>query len=323
MTVASMHIGMEGWIRMVAHKVDADGNIISTREAAPWFHNLITDAGENMLAGISSWRSYCHVGSGNTPPTVSDASLITRIATVGDAGESFRSSYASGASPDRFIAHVTMYRFAVGVAAGNISEVGFGGTTAGTPLFSRALIQDLSGNPTSITVLSDEILDVYYEFRVYPPADTGHTGIVTISGVDYAYECRPAQVTSRNAYYSTAWGSPASSRFALQTGTGTYDNEKSRVYPGVIGPATSVPAGSYGRGFTSAVSGPYVPGTKELVCTGTIDLASGNLPAPGFRCLVLSSSIGLFQVQFTPAIPKTNANTFSLTLKFTWGRRSL
>ena len=58
------------------------------------------------------------------------------------------------------------WRFGQGVAAGNISEVGLG--WGNSNLWNRALIKDANGNPTTITVLSDEYLDVVSEIRDYP-----------------------------------------------------------------------------------------------------------------------------------------------------------
>src|SRR5690606_8917143 len=72
------------------------------------------------------------------------------------------------------------FRFAAGVATGNLSEVGISWLTTGA-LFSRALILDSGGLPTTITVLADEVVDVTYEFRIMAKTDD-ETGSVTFTG---------------------------------------------------------------------------------------------------------------------------------------------
>ncbi|WP_251258216.1 hypothetical protein, partial [Enterobacter hormaechei] len=124
--------------------------------------------------------TFCRVGSGNTAPAVTDTVLVSQVASSSTQQAINNGVDRSGA----FYAWVRRTtRFTTGTAAGTLAEVGVSPTTSG-PLFSRALILDSGGNPTTITVLPDETLDVTYELRLYPTL-TDATGTVDIAGVTY------------------------------------------------------------------------------------------------------------------------------------------
>src|SRR5690606_12406658 len=80
-------------------------------------------------------------------------------------------------------------RFPAGTIHGqNLSEVAMS-DAATRPIFCRALLKDSLGNPLTIVLLEDEVLDIVYELRMYlPPVDT-----VVEAVIDGA----PATVTMR------------------------------------------------------------------------------------------------------------------------------
>lgn len=137
-----------------------DGSISKETD---WFHNLVLDAGLLRMP-IGPWIDRCCVGSGNSTPIASQASLDAFVASTtvslnGQAG------WDSTTNPTYLYDRKT-WRFAQGAAKGNLSEVGLGwGDNA---LWNRALIKDTTGNPATITILADEVLDVVAEIRVYP-----------------------------------------------------------------------------------------------------------------------------------------------------------
>ncbi|UYA98878.1 hypothetical protein IVIADoCa7_52 [Xanthomonas phage vB_Xar_IVIA-DoCa7] len=181
-----LKVGVRGRFRLDV--IDPDGNV---RELAPWQDNLITDIGLNVLAGwvtgspgqpgdpdfnynSQSCTQYCFVGSGSTPPTVGDTqpgAFIAR-ATRGDSIVK-----ASSTTAPWYTGGIAVYQFAVGAAAGNLSEVGLdnGNTTTSQGykywMFSRALIKNAAGDPITVTVLPTEILQVSYETRTYLDTD--------------------------------------------------------------------------------------------------------------------------------------------------------
>ncbi len=97
------------------------------------------------MGSVGDYMSTCMVGSGNAAPAETDTALQARASTSNINVQSNNSNV----SP-RYGWRRRTFRFAAGAAAGNLSEVGVGWTT--TAVFSRALILDGSGNPTTITV---------------------------------------------------------------------------------------------------------------------------------------------------------------------------
>lgn len=137
-----------------------DGSISKETD---WFHNLVLDAGLLRMP-IGPWIDRCCVGSGNSTPIASQASLDAFVASTtvslnGQAG------WDSTTNPT-YLYERNTWRFAQGAAKGNLSEVGLG--WGDNTLWNRALIKDTTGNPATITILADEVLDVVAEIRVYP-----------------------------------------------------------------------------------------------------------------------------------------------------------
>jgi hypothetical protein len=313
-----------GHFLMEAVKLDEHGREISRRRLAE-FDNLITDQGLDRMGNNSSWAQFCQVGSGNDAPNVADTSLETFVAA-----SSTQQSATSGAqgSPPYFAYSTKTYRFAVGVATGNLSEVGIGWSSGAGTLFSRALILDGGGSPTTITVLADEVLDVTYTFRVYPPAmadgtPVDVTGTINISGVDYDYTIRASRVTtgftssptdpywgvSLDSFFSSGQSAAAGSAFACGT------------RPGAIGAITGVPSGTKSA-ITTATSATY--GTNDLYRDGTFtcQLNDGN-SVGGVRCFTFQFNWCGYQCEFDPVLPKDNTKVLTLVFRHTWARKTL
>lgn len=167
-TPARMHCALAGRYRLTTEKIKS-----GTRKDTGWFDNLITDAGLYNIGNFGNGntdpaiQSYMAVGTGNTAPQYSDTSLQSQIATVYRSSVSSKYVAASGPTPP-YWSSTFSYTFPTGVAAGNISEVGaYPQTVTNWGISSRALVVDSNGNPTTITVLSDEILTATYELRCY------------------------------------------------------------------------------------------------------------------------------------------------------------
>lgn len=182
----------------------------------PTFHNVITDYGLDQIGntgyGDDSFYGYtpcvapyCHVGTGNNTPTEQDTTLETWVAQVKNANVGGNTYHAG---PPRTVTSTHTWTFGVGVAAGNLTEVGLGQShtyAGGSYIFSRALILDGNGNPTTLVVASDELLKVTYTLTAYLP-DAPSPQVLTLDGVDYtitwyAYGDDPSG-------YNADWGSP-------------------------------------------------------------------------------------------------------------------
>lgn len=295
-------IGFAGRFKLEA--VNADTG--ERRVLAPWFNNLITDQGLNRI-GTGGIGGYCHVGTGTTAPAVTDTALATKLAHTTSA----ISGVSSGsASLPYYGSRTQVFRFGVGVAAGNLSEVGIGYNA--TALFSRSLIKDSSGNPTTITVLPSEYLDVTYELRMYAPeADVPFS--IVISGVTYTGVARAAEATtfsgSTDPWYGGYLFGSGASLGAAQV----------RAYNGTIGGAAAVPSGTVSF-LGSPSNSAYSNNSLQLTGTVTAALGTGNL-AGGISALVVYTTLGAFQMSFSPAIPKDATKVLSVGITLSWARK--
>lgn len=207
--------GVAGRFKLVAVRPDG-----STRELAPWQDNLITNTGLDYLAGWSttvdnsnndSMIGYLVVGTGSTPPAPTDTALANRLAI----NNSDIAIQGSGTTTAPYYAWFRRtFVFNAGVAAGNLTELGLTqrpGTGTGiskTFLFSRALIKNSSGDPITVTVLPDEILQVTYELRVYLLDVTDHKYTIMDGTTPVEITVRPYRV---GTYGSTNWPTISSS----------------------------------------------------------------------------------------------------------------
>jgi len=196
---------LKGRYRLKRIKAD-NGMIIHT---SPWINNLITDAGKRTYINSNNNIDLtCAVGTGNSTPAASDTALDHLKYRVGAA--------AVTASPGVFteeggtLKSTYQFRFYPGQAVGNISELGIYLGLPGYPdftLFSRALVRDSNNNPTTITVLSDEYLDVYWEFTLTIAGRTTGTFLLdnkgNASNVDWIL--KPAATHWWNAHYGSGY----------------------------------------------------------------------------------------------------------------------
>lgn len=145
----------------------------------PWQKNLILDAGiTRVLSANDHPLRQISVGAGSTAPTVGQTQLESKIAST---GRNHSSSYGYNSEGGYGWTKIQV-QFDKGAAAGNISELGVGWD--GTNLWSRALVLDAEGNPTTITVLSDEFLTVVYELRSWYIVPEPHTITYYFDGVE-------------------------------------------------------------------------------------------------------------------------------------------
>ncbi len=276
------------------------------RQLTGWFGNHILDGGLNRL-GTGGVATHCYVGSGSTPPTDEDTALQTPVANTSSINGSDVTGTAT--SSPYYGYRRRKWRFAMGAAAGNLAEVGVGWSSG---LFSRALILDVLGDPTTITVLSNEFLDVEYELRAYAPAsDVSST--VTIAGVSTDVVMRASRVTTE-----TNWSLEAMSdgvAFGITAG-----NSHSGFWNGAIGTVSQSPGGTEGDNGAAETTNAYVNNSYERTGYVLLGLDQYNLSG-GLSAFQLLSKIGTFQFSMDPPIDKDNTKTFKLDFKVSWARR--
>lgn len=271
-----------------------------------WFDNLITDPGLNRM-GTGPFVGWCQVGNSSTAPAVTDTALY---GLVGATSAVQASAVGTSPSAPYYGFSRRTFRFPTGAAAGNLTEVGVGWAASGS-LFSRSLIKDAFGDPTTVVVLSDEVLDVTYEFRAYAAADSAPFN-VTISGTVYTLVARAAAVTENT------WWSPALSTVGPVFPFGSLHGYAG--YDGSIGAVTAFPSGA-SASPSSVTAAAYANNSLEQLITVFWDLDNGNLP--GFlSSLLCASNIGTYQFSVTPDIEKTATKRLTLTFKISWARRT-
>ncbi|KQQ60166.1 hypothetical protein ASF84_05520 [Pseudomonas sp. Leaf127] len=300
---------VEGFYTLTIFKADKNGEIIpdSGRQPVPTFRNLITNGGLDRMGASGDYTYACQVGSGSTPATATDGSLVSRIA-----GTTSLLSNITGASPSSpYYAHTTLnYQFSAGIATGNISEVGVGWGVTGS-LFSRALIVDGSGSPTTITVLADEILQVSYQIRYYAPT-VDVSGSLSINGGTVNWVSRAAAANSEQYWRGAGYISEALSTDGLYV----------RAFDGEINALTTgSPAGASAQ-RSSVLDTAYSAGSYARAGTVTWGIADANF-ATGIKSVLVKKGIGSYQIGFSTPIMKTNTQTLTLTFTHSWARRSL
>lgn len=151
----------------------------------PWQDNMILDQGfvqlivnTNNATAIALYNF--GVGSSSQPVQPTDTGLITPIAFTGvsSSGVTHGWNAVGGFGWSRKI-----QSFARGAAAGNISELTTNYANNNTSAMARALVRDALGNPTTITVLGDEVLTITWEWRKWWTVQQPHEIEYLVDGV--------------------------------------------------------------------------------------------------------------------------------------------
>lgn len=316
MNIKMPQMGVSGRYRMV---VSRDAEMKDVKQEVE-FDNLITNVGldrfalftllgaNNPLATTRQLVGRFVVGSGNSVPSVTDTSLDSPVAFA--TTDSFAESYSS--NYDRGYSEITLaHQFGQGVAQGNLSEIGQQHSNIGGELFSRALILDGAGNPTTITVLPTDLLTCYYTLRMIIPKEP----IVYNIDVDYDGVLTPTTVTiqpiNANGVQShVGWG-PRS---------WTADNAHDQLILNSVAPqppTTTSPSSNVASGI-QGISGTYVPGTFQNYAVFNIGISQGN--SSNIVNAVLAKFPGRWQVSFDPPLQKDNTQTMEMTFSASWGR---
>lgn len=283
----------------------------SVKQETGWIKNTITNIGLNRM-GTGVWFDRIGVGSGSTPPTVDDVWLESQIAVTTLSAPSVPSGSVNNVAPYEATAFIGR-RFSNGQAAGNISEViAAWGETSGTA-YARQLVRDEFGAPATITVLSDETLDVYYGISLYPPYEApDQTGDFVIGPSTHAIVMRAAKVGVSG---EPSWlPQPSSNGIDISTPS----NTSTRTSNGEIGNVFGEPSLT-ASGLGSVSNAAYANNSFERTSTFNANLNDSNLPG-GVSSMRVKSVIGVWQIGFTPPIPKDDTKVMSLTFKVSWAR---
>lgn len=315
---ASVNLKVKGQVRLVVHKGDESNASIDTG----FFDNLVTNNGLNAILGAGASQSALYiipvVGSGNMTPQPTDTALQSFVAGANGAATVNTSVKHYDSTPYRVV-HTFRWRFDQGDASGNISEVGLaniaGIPTLTTPLFSRALVKDSSGNPTSITVLPDEYLDVIYTITFFAGDFSSGSFDQIIDGevVSTTYSIGPSSMSVGGSSISTpGWATNTSSGpFCLRPQASPNATFTTAYTTDVLGGAGDPPSGTgsrVGGGTSTAVN------TSLHYCDFTY-LAGLDESNISIGSMSLAMGAAAYKISFSPAIPKINTKTYRITVR--------
>lgn len=318
----SLGMEVEGYYRLQVRKA-SDHSLV--RELGP-FNNIITDAALNFIGSNTDNTKlpgkYCYVGTGTTAGAAGDQTMQVWLATKNtpDTVQVVRN-----ASSPYWVEQVITYRFGVGTATGNLTEVGVGwlnanGATPGPYLWSRSLIVDGGGSPITLTVLADEYLDVIYTLRLTPPT-SDVVGSFIYNSTTYGYTCRARNVGGWGVNIATSEQSGGFSMTRYMGGPCTLDSVLNNALnlPGATAGETAF-AGRYSRSA-------YVANSKKTTTVLTLGPGDANFAGGivGMYGDVGSVYPGVFtncafQFVLATALPKTGAAGLSLSFSLGWDR---
>lgn len=312
-----IEVGMSGHFRLevrnaITHEIN------NVRE----FDNLITNSGLNGY-GLCNDRyllNICHVGTGTSAPSVNDVGMNVPLATTTGVAET---KHIAPVAPEWISHRVNRYRFAVGVATGNVTEVGIGGENY---FWSRALVVDEHGNPSPVTVLPNEYLDVIYTLRMYPNLNDIPFSF-ELGGVTYNGTARPQNIQESHI--------SGTSNLAVNGGIApTSGIEIFTVYNGGnLGNINQGPQ-NYTRSTSNFVTAyslnEYIMGSFQRDFTMTIPLDGGNVGGIDMMSIsprgvgnygTIGNQLALqTQIKFDKPIPKDNTNSIRFVIRAKWSR---
>jgi|SRR5690554_721487 len=283
---------MKGLFSLTVH--NEKGEVVSR---TGWFENLILDQGITAL--LSTGTPYCFyrflkVGTGTSAPSPSDTSIDQVASLESTTGN----RYWIGGYDAEGGYHWARgsVQFGQGVAAGNLSEVAAGWSNSANDIFSRALILDGAGNPTTITVLPNEFLTVEYELRSWHVVPEPHEltydddGVPAVTTVTYTQPATNVKApTGRDSFHSPF-------------------NFVSDYSPSFAGLSPDGNAVTYTLSYSLNQGNPQI---------SSIPL---NANAPDTTLIPYGGNQRTF-CTFDPPIPKTNEFTAAIDIEISFGRR--
>jgi hypothetical protein len=319
----TIKIGLKvaGFFEMAVIKPDGTRKVVAERQPNVILDNWLNKWPGNYWGGQPSITaqpfSTVSVGTSNAAVLPTQSGLVARVATSSAASGNPAGSSISGVEP-YWAENWKRYTFPVGALNGEpLAEVGLGNATN---MYTRALIKDSEGLPTTITILSDEQLELTYYFRVYPPVGdvvTVHNGITCTTR---AYNANTSAWTYGN-YLGTG-----RSCYNMNLGFRSFyatmvltDYAGNHGGSGATGGFASV---SYSRaGDNRSLTISTSPGTTQSNGTWQGMTWGSDGSVTGEASNTLYGAVGShFQTHFSPAIVKTSLDVMSLSVTIHWDR---
>lgn len=288
-----------------------------------WFTRLLSYGNTDSLDAY--YDSKCVVGTGSTAPNPTQTNLVAYLA--GTSGSNVDMSSGSNGIIDNYkeVWFQRIFNFAEGAVIGNIAEVGTTmastAPSGATPLLTRALVLDINGNPSTISVTASEQLRVIHRLvtRLSAVPVTGNIDLTTAgSTVTYAYDLRI--VDSANVWGRYGFMDNPNYRDGL-SGRAEILYQNLSQNPNCAAPTYSGVSATVGNGAsTTQVLISVIKTGLSVAITWEIPASSGNI-AGGFQGIRggMHASVE-WAIAFNPRIPKTSLNKFRYTITFNFAR---
>jgi hypothetical protein len=156
-----------------------------------------------------------------------------------------------------------------------------------------------------------DTIDVTYEVRKYPFTETTYSG--DIGGITRTGIVRPSEVDT------TLWEVNVTRQYYNRPAYNVSSLAYSQVYDGAIGDEYSSPFGASANN-SGAAEDAYDANSKKRTGTLIYGPSVGNFAA-GITSFRHVNTVGVYQMQFSPAIMKAADKTLTLYVATpTWGR---
>ena len=308
-----MQVGLYGEVKVIVKR--ADGTV---RLDTGFFPNVITNLGLDALGNNHNLFNYCAVGGGNSTPLNTNTKLDNFLAVGSPISSESKYDYDPVRDTEFYKCSRTVgYRF-TGLDNKNISEVGLVGDDRPElhSAFTRTLIKNSAGEPTVITVLSGEILELQYRlWQVFDVKDKDQVVTAMIDGVEV-----PFNVKIRLAGVGGNLGGSWSYAAVVGAHLTFQGNNYHQFGTGELGEITGQNSGLtnvYGLSWEA-----YQPSTYKRKFYVNASITEAVHP---IRSSLFFTGLGAYQVRFGTVdgdlpIDKTNQDILQLGFEMSWGR---
>ena len=308
-----MQVGLYGEVKVIVKRADD-----TVRLDTGFFPNVITNLGLDALGNNHNLFNYCAVGGGNSTPLNTNTKLDNFLAVGSQISSESKYDYDPVRDTEFYKCSRTVgYRFE-GLDNKNISEVGLVGDYRPEfhSAYTRALIKNSAGEPTVITVLSGEILELQYRlWQVFDVKDKDQVVTAMIDGVEV-----PFNVKIRLAGVGGNLGGSWSYAVVVGAHLTFWGNNYHRFGTGELGEITGQNSGLtsfYGLSWEA-----YQPSTYKRKFYVNASITEAVHP---IRSFLFFTGLGAYQVRFGTVdgdlpIDKTNQDILQLGFEMSWGR---
>ena len=309
-----MQVGLYGEVKVIVKRADD-----TVRLDTGFFPNVITNLGLDAIGNDNDLFNYCAVGGGNSKPLNTNTKLDNFLAVGSQISSESKYDYDPVRDTEFYKCSRTVgYRFE-GLDNKNISEVGLVGDYASGqhPAYTRTLIKNSAGEPTVITVLSGEILELQYRlWQVFDVKDKDQVVTAMIDGVEV-----PFNVKIRLAGVGGNLGGSWSYAAVVGAHLTFQGNNYHQFGTGELGEITGLNSGLT-NAYPSLSWEAYQLSTYKRKFYVNASITDAVHP---IRSFLFFTGLGAYQVRFGTVdgdlpIDKTNQDILQLGFEMSWGR---